>query len=566
MFSKPVLIYGTILMLIGLYWYQRFAVSSFFYSVLDASEYYLAGVDAVLHAHDRGFFLLLTSSISATAFVLFGYDYAHYMLLLFYFPSVFFSYILFRQLGLTVLLSLVMTFVYMSVPLHIWLDKTSFSEPLWQTLILLLLVIGYCFVTEEKIEKTTWGVWSFLLFLLPFSRGEAVVVAGMVLMLALYRAWQYERGVRPVFGILIGGLFLFAGIYITLHIRLPYLVTYQYARILPHATATKIMQLLLVGYGMLLLLPFIVQKLKQRITYFPIASMIVILGLAFKITTVALLANKKHIPISVLLYQNEYSFMVGHFGIWLTAMIAIGMVILYLKAWEGIPLPLLLVTLYALFYLPFAMQCSPFEREHEFFLYWSRYYEAVIMMVHLFALGILLQMIYDFIVKISFNERYASFAVLGISIFIVLNIFFHPFYTIVTKESYLANSQKLFSWLQKEVGTTPLTVVYASDVKYRNYGVKQLMNKGFDIVGLHIPYYRQVHAKALHEPLKLPAKTYRTKYLLCLGQTKCSLENKQYTLISTLHTDIQWRQHNKGYNVQQMKLHAYLYQKRKSSQ
>jgi len=539
-----------------LYLWQRAKISYFYFNVLDASDYYLAGVSSVLRGDDVGNFLPLSTALSATGFQLFGYKYAPIMTSIAYFPSLIWVYFLLRKMRLAPFMSYAFTLLFMSIPLNIWISKTPFSEGLWQMLLLIFLLISYQITAKKSVSYRTYIPMGILLILLPLSRGEGILVYGLVFFIALYHLWKFHH-IGYALLILSGLFWSILGLYISLKMRATYLLEHQFSRLIPDIDVGMLIGLVfmvLVGMAFFLLLVYRFKRFFHS-RWFPLT--VVVGTWMIKITFAWMLSVKKHILVYQLLYMNEYSFMLGNLGFPLTFMVVLGLILLHLKALKGDRLALLFVLLYTVFYIPFMMQNATFSKEHEFFLYWSRYYFSILMVVHLVALGMLFgyfdRWLKNFTTILPYTRvLFLLMVCLGLSVYSLDT----KMYAVVTKEGYLENSYKLFPWLQKHIGKETLSVVYATDIKYRNYGVKQLMRKGFHIVGLDIPYYRQVRADAFAKPLELPSQVFKRPYILCLSQLPCQISHPNLELVDMLELPVLWRNTREKKTIE---LKAYLY-------
>jgi len=529
-----------------LYIALRTQLHRFDFGVGDASDYYIAGVCSVTYGQDIGFFLPLTAAISALGYSMFGVDYAPAINVMLYMITVPIGYHLLRRLELDVWVSVLMTFFMIINPLSIWFSKTSFSEPLWQLLLLVFTIIFYRISSKEKLVFTEIGSYFLLLSLVPFLRGEGVLYYGLVVFFALYHFWKYGNLKSAL--ILMFGLFVIAGsIQLTLGIRAHYLLEWQFSRILPGITAIQLMSILYSIAGMMMVGMVLINLIKKSFLRIPLPLVVTLLAIAFKVAIAYVYAQKKTVPFMELLVFREYGLALGNFGLPLTVFIAIGLLLLHYKAILGERIALLMVVIYAIFYLPFIMQGVTFQDPHEVFLYWNRYYFSIFMMIHLFSLALVLQFMYEKSVKFIESSHYRAIGIVMVMITVSLFSLNLKVLNITSAEAYLENSHKVFSWIKQRVGRQSISVLYDDAIRYERhnglYDAKVFTSRMFTVRKINAKGWQKVHVKQLESNIKLNKEMYQGRYLVCISSKKPKLKNKALTLVDQTMFPITWREH-----------------------
>ena len=539
----------SLLLTIGLgllYFALRTQLHRFDFGVGDASDYFIAGVCSVTFSQDIGFFLPLTASISALGYSVFGMTYAPFIDVLLYAATIPLGYILLRKLGVNVWVSVVMTLFFIINPLSIWFSKTSFSEPIWQLMILLFAMVFYRISSNERLKTTEVIAYFLIVALVPFLRGEGALYYGLVTFFVLYHFWKYTNLKSAL--ILMLGLFVIAGsIHLTLGIREHYLLSWQFSRVIPGITTQQLMLILYGVAGVMMGLLILLNFIKKGFSQIPFAFIVTLLALAFKIVVAYLYMGKKSVPFMELLVYREYGLALGNFGLPLTLLIGVGLVLLHYKAMKGEKVALLFVVVYAISFLPFVMQGVTFHDPHELFLYWSRYYFSVVMVVHLFSLALVWEFMYEQSQRVVESSKYRVvlvFIIIGIVSSLSLNL---KVLDIVTNEAYLENSDKVFTWLKKRVKNQPISVLYDDAIRYERhnglYDAKVFTARMFTVVKIQAKAWQKVKQSQLTGTVKLNKEMYRGRYLICISSQKPMLDNKALILVDQTMFPISWREH-----------------------
>ena len=547
---KSSLVSSLLVVVLGLlYFALRTQLHRFDFGVGDASDYYIAGVCSVTYSQDIGFFLPLTASVSALGYSVFGVDYAPFINVMLYAVSVPLSYFLLRQLGLTVWMSLLMTLFLIMNPLSIWFSKTSFSEPIWQLMLLLFALFFYRIMSKEHLKSTETVALFLILGLVPFLRGEGVLYYGLVLFLALYHFWKYSNLKSAL--ILVFGLFIIAvSIHLTLGIRAHYLLEWQFSRIIPNITAFQLMSILYgVATGFIIIF-LLLNSVKKGFSRLPLPFIVTLFAILFKVVIAYIYALKKPPSFTDFLFLHEYELALGNFGLPLTVCIGLGLLLLHVKAMKGDRLALIFVVMYAIFYVPFVMQGVTFHDPHEVFLYWNRYYFSILMMIHLFSLALVLQLIYEQSQKLIESSAYRALLLTILMITISLFSLNLKVEQIVIKEAYLENSYKVFPWLVKRVGQNPIVVMYDDAIRYERhnglYDAKVFVSRMFTVMKVNAKAWQKVKVTQLDSNIKLNKNMFKGKYLVCISSEKPELQNPELRFIAQTVLPITWREHYKA--------------------
>lgn len=535
-----------VILLFILYISLRTELPRFDFSVGDASDYYMAGVCSVTYNQDIGFFLPLTASVSAIGYTVFGIEYTPMINVLLYGISIPLSYFLFKRLGLDTLVSITMSIFLMFTPLSIWFSKTSFSDPIWQLMLLIFTILAIYITDKKKPDFKVFIALFLLLGLIPFLRGEAVLFYGLLLLAVLYHLWKFMRPLTALF-IISSFTMLIIGTYLVLMVRSHYLLGWQFSRIIPHITAEQLMNILYVSYVIVIILIVLLSRVPKWFSRIKLPLILTVLAILFKIAIAYIYAHKKSGEFIDFFFMNEYSFILGNFGMVLSIFIVLGLLLVYYRAIKGDRLSLILVVMYTIFYIPFLMQNITFQDPHELFLYWNRYYFAILMMIHVFVLSLIVQMIYEQLKKIIGNKEMRWFIVTTLLLGVSLWSMNTKVQALTIQEAYLENSYKIFPWLVKRVGRKPIAVVYDNSVKYRRhngmYDLKVFVARMFTVMKINAKSFQKNSAKELGHALEFSPTIGKNKYVLCLSSEKCHLENDTLFLVDSIILPISWREH-----------------------
>lgn len=535
--------------LMVLYFMLRHELHRFDFGVGDASDYFIAGVCSVTYGQDIGFFMPLMAAISGVGYDILGLEYTPWINVLLHSMTIPVGYFILRKLGLSSIVALLSSVVIIFAPSSIWFAKTSFSEVLWQTFLLLFIFLSYKVIKKEVIEiKYVLTIW-LMMFLVPFIRGEGVLYFGFLTFVALFHFWKHQH-FKSALSMLLGLFILSASINITATLRPVYLLEWQFSRMIPHITAEQLSVLLYGISGLVVVLLLGLYVVRNVFSKIKIPLIITILAIVLKITIAYLYAIKKGLVFSDLLFFNEYGMAVNNFGLPLTLLILVGLILLHYHAMKGNFVALLLVVVYIISYVPFVMQAVTFEDVHAFFFYWNRYYFSVIMMIHLFSLGLVFGFISKKLSNIIKNKLYVSALMIAVVLGITFLSINSKLLTIVVNEAHQKNAYKLYPWLKNYVKNNSLVVVYDSSVKYKqnkahlgNYHLKTLTSRAFSTFKIYTKGWEAVTPDKLKNGYKHKLDTKKNKFVLCLSSDECHLTNNNLVKVDSILLPIEWREH-----------------------
>ena len=535
--------------IVVLYFSLRIILHRFDFSVGDPSDYYLAGVCSITYHQDIGFFLPLTASISAVGYAIFGLKYAPFINILVQLLALPLGCTILRKLNIATFIALLITILITVLPLNIWFSSTSFSDPIWQICLLIYILLAHKILSQDTLPYKILVALFLLLVLVPFLRGEAVLYFALIGVLSLYHFWQYGR-LKTASLLMFGLIILSLSIQATLGIRSHYLLQMQFSRVIPGITEEILLSLLygasFIGFILLGFLGLI----KKHFQKYSFTFLFTTILLLFKFIFAYYYSQKEDLSFSHLLILNEYSFAHGNFGLPLTLLIFLGLILLYISAFKGNRLSFLLILVYTIFYIPFIMQKVTFFDPHAFLYYWNRYYLSALMMIHLFALAFMLQTIYilmqKYLIKISKPALFLT------SIFIIISAFSLPLnmYKIVLTEPHQKNASILVPWMKRQVRNQPISVVYDSTIIYKqNKGhigtnhIKYLISRLFSVFKINAKEYQGIYPSQLDSNLTFHADLSQRRYVLCVAKKPCRLQNSYLHYVDTLTLPLSWREH-----------------------
>jgi len=550
-----------VLTFITLYVIQRLNLSDSSFITGDASDYYWAGVSSVLKGDDIGFFLPLSSAISAIGFKIFGLGSLSAITVTVHIAVMPIYYFIFRKIGLGAILSLLLISLIQIVPLDIWFSKTTFSEPIWQVLLLMLIYLSYKILDSDRFSWSTYIPFFILISLLPMSRGSAVFIYGAIYFLAIYSFWRYGR-LKIALWILLSMLVLTLSIEYTLPIRYRYLVGWQYSRIIPGVNIAQLVTIFYSVTAMFIASIFSIAWIKERFRSLNLHLILVTLAIIMKIVVALLFSIKKGVPFVNLLILNEFGLARGNLGIILVVLIVVGLGYIYYRAaFKDDKLSLILVVAYTLFSIPFVMQNVTIWDQHDMFIYWHRYYFSELFVIHMVALAMVVKLLYMLNSKLRIREMYF----ISMLSMIVAGVFLYsisiPLHNVVTKEASLPKSSELFSWISDRSKAKSVSVVYDDDIHYGIYNAQQLIYRGLYVTGVDVKSYISMPKERLNRDMKFSPKVLDGDQILCLSTTSCELDLEQFTLVDRFAMSLWWRR--SGIDIyrqrEHLNIYAYLY-------
>lgn len=539
--DSPYYAITSIVSLLLLYFVQRIYPLDFSYVIGDGSDYYWAGVSSVLKGDDIGFFLPLTSSIDAIGFKLFGFEYLAFAETILYSSTLPLLYFILRKLQIHQLQAFVFVFLFQMVPLDIWISKSTFSEPVWQVLILLFIYYSMVLTESGRVKFTTLLPYLLLMLLIPMSRGSAVLFYATIGLLSIYSFWRYGQ-IKTALWIAFGIVLLGISIHYSLGIRARYLLEWQYSRLIPNVTAVKLMSILYGATAFFCFILFLFHSYKKKFRAINFSHLVVPLAILFKVEVALFFAMKKELPWQNLLFMNEFGLLRGNLGMPLALITLFSLALMHIRAFKGDRSSLVLVIFYAIFSIPFAMQNVSVLDQHEMLLYWHRYYFSEFFVIHILSIALAAKLFYDLLSILPFKELTKSIIILLPAV----GLFFYSInltlYNIVTSEGYLSKSSQIFSWLNQRAKGKKVAVVYDSNIHYGVFDANQLLYRGFYVTtAVDVKNYKKVSQKDLNSNIELSAKMLDSDRVLCLSTVRCDIESDRLRLVDTTLVPLWWR-------------------------
>jgi hypothetical protein len=402
-----------------------------------------------------------------------------------------------------------------------------------------------------------------MLVIVPFVRGSAVLLFGFIIFLSYFHYWKYQN-IKSALMLLSTIFFIALAIHYSLSIRPRYLLEWQYSRIMPDVTIHSLMIILYLVplLFMLMLAVFNMEAIKNRFKKINLPFVIIIFIIFFRIIVAYIFSIKKNMDFLDLLIFNEWGVVQGNLGFILACLVVTGLLFMYYKAARGDEKILVLLVLYTIFYIPFTMQEVSFSKDHAILLYWSRYYFSEILIFHIASLAILTRLFYHYLLhKVDNNLLRKSLFTVTLAAIFLVSVNKKLLY-IVSTEGYLTNASSVFSFLKDKKNLKNTSVIYSEDIHFGIYRAKQLLHKGFYVLGIRPVRYWKFEEGKLDTPVKIPANVARSNTLLCLSASKCRLDADSYILIDSLNKTIMWREHDPENNHNAMnviKMNVSLY-------
>jgi hypothetical protein len=538
-----------VLSLLVLFFLLRINISDFSLFVGDASDYLWSGVGSVTQGVDTGFFLPLSASVSGMGYQIFGLKYISFSTTLVYSSVIPTLYFLLKETKLEIYQIILGIIFFISTPLSIWFSKTTFSEPVWQALLIMLLVYATRFLETRKPSYLEILPLFALIGLTIFSRGSSVFLFGLLVFLTVYHFWRYQNN-KILIIFLVSILFLDLIFFYILQIRSPYLIGWQFSRVISDITSAKLIILLLGLLFVCSVLFYAINRYKEQFSKLNFPFVIVVITIIVKIT-VAYYFSTKSIQFGFWeqFIGKELSFSIANFGYVLTTMTIFGMMCMYFKAAKGNELYLVFIVFYSLFFIPFSMMSINYELPHDLFLYWNRYYFSEIFLIHIFSILVAFNVIYTIIKKYVVNKGYLNSLFILILLAILTFTFNSKLFSLTTENGYLTKSSELFQWVGEKTKNSKLLVLYDPKIKYGPYNAKQLMEIGFSKLRNKSAFYQQSTTAGLDDKKFIEKhQNIENTLLLCLSTKPCSYKSENIELIDKLHFSVEGLQHRPKLN------------------
>ncbi len=549
-------VFLVILMLL-LYFVLRLKLLDFSLIVGDASDYLWSGVGSVVSDSSHGFFLPLSSSVAGIGYEVFGLKHISFMTTIIYSASLPLFYFLLRAVNIRPYPAVAFVLFFASLPLPIWFSKTTFSEPIWQILLLLLLTYSFKSLKTEKPSYMDFLPLFAVVGLAIFSRGSSIFLFGYITFLALYHFWIYQnKKVLYVFSALLLYFdILFASV---LYIRTKYLIGWQFSHIIHDITLTKLMMLLLIVTTLLFVVFYILGRHQGFYKKLNFPLVITLFAIFIKILVSYYFASlDNRFTFFDELFFLEFHFAVYHFGYYFALLALAGLIYLYYKAAKGNTFFLLLVVFYTLFNITFVMMDTYSEKLHAVFLYWHRYYFSEIFIVHFFAIILALGLIYKFIHFHIGNKKYALSIFLVLILIPFLFTFNTKLFSTVTKNGYLSGASEFYEWVGQKTKNKKLYILQDTTINLTGYSLESLTGAGFPRLGIDVINYQKIPPR----PQKIDGEFGDTEFddtlILCLSKKPCTFADNSVVLLDQYYTSLEWITHNAGKGITD--IGAYLY-------
>ncbi len=548
---------ATVTIMLLLYFTLRLNLLDFSLIIGDASDYLWSGVGSSVKESTHGFFLPLSSSIAGMGYELFDLKHIPMMTTIIYSATLPILYFLLKAAKLKPYTAIAFILFFTSLPLPIWFSKTTFSEPIWQILLLLILTYSFKLLKTEKPHYGDFIILFILIGLAIFSRGSSIFLFGYITFLALYHFWIFQNTkILFVFSaLLIYFDTLFSYI---LHIRSKYLIGWQFSHIIPDITLGKLMTLILIGTAVLIIIFYILERYQKKYIKFNFPLIITFFTIMIKVLVSYHFSSvDDEFTFIDELFLIQFNFAVYNFGYFFALLIVIGVLYIYSGAIKGKILFLLFVVFDALFSIPFTMMDTYSDKFHALFFYWHRYYFSEIFIVHLFALILALGLIYKLIYIRLEKKKYIlpTFLIL-ISVSFLLTSDTKLFST-VTKNGYLTGASDFYEWTIKKTRNKRLYILQDTAINFSDYNIESLTSAAFPRLGINVLGYKNIPPR----PQKIVGDFGDTEYddtlILCLSEKPCIFASDDVVLLDHYFTSLEWITHNSGKKITD--IGAYLY-------
>ncbi len=548
---------ATITIMLLLYFILRLNLLDFSLIVGDASDYLWSGVGSVVKESAHGFFLPLSSSVAGMGYEIFDLKHIPLMTTIIYSATLPILYFLLKVANLKPYMAIIFVLLFACLPLPIWFSKTTFSEPIWQVLLLLILTYSFKLLKTKKPSYGDFLPLFIIVGLAIFSRGSSIFLFGYITFLALYHFWVHQNTkVLLIFSVLL--LYFDTLFAYVLYIRNQYLIGWQFSHIIPNITLGKMMALLLLGTAVLLLIFYILKRYQKKYIKFNFPLIITSFAIILKILVSYYFASKDdRFTFIDEFFLVQFNFATYHFGYFFALLIVIGVLYIYARAIKGKILFLLLIVFDALFSIPFIMMDVYSQKFHAIFLYWHRYYFSEIFIVHLFAIILTLGLIYKLIYVRLVNKKYTLPTFLVLILIPFLLTFDTNLFSTVTKNGYLTGASNFYEWISNKTRNKRLCILQDSTINFSDYNLESLTGAAFPRLGINVMGYKDIPLR----PQKIVGDFADTEYdetlILCLSKKPCTFARNNVVLVDQYFTSLGWITHNSGKKITD--IGAYLY-------
>lgn len=489
----------------------RANVSDFSLFVGDASAYTWDAVLAIEEGVDRGFFLPLSSAVAAVGYAWFGLEYVAFGNI---FTAVFSSFLLYRiviNLTSSKTISFAAAAMLVLHPLSIWFSKTAFSETGWQCIVLACLLA----VQGLRREQFRFGIIALglLLALSAFSRGTAPFLFTTVLVGVLLTDAIPLRN-RIVASLALSAVFL-TSLATALYIREPYLIGWQYARVMESITSFGVVS---VVAGVTVAVIMGVALFTKRIGR--LAAMAAMLVGLIGVKVASAVALSEATRMDDLLVRNELSLAIANFGVQGVAFALIGMLAMLNAAMRGNIAFLVVIAGYCLSTVPFNLVDLPAESAHEVVFYWSRYFYSDMFVYYVVAIVTGLSATVRWLLGLTpLRIRVSGSVIHGIGILLVFTGINWNAVLYASQTGYLDGSSQLMEFVRDTVKGRDAVVLADSKLRYGPYGPEPLL-RGLPIFAPSIAGVKSVQTSKAAEL----GDSYRR--VVCINLQSCESDER----------------------------------------
>lgn len=520
------------LFLFVIYCLFRWRLSDFSLSVGDASSYTWDGVFFSEFKKDSGFFPPLTSSIAALGFELFGLEKIASIFVFYAFLTLPLCYIFLASTRFDRKFALITIFLLAFAPLHIWYSKSTFSESIWQVLIVSGMASLALFdIRSARAITFSLLALSLVVFASVFARGTAIffVLAVVVVIYGLDDFGWRKRLLATTVLVLV----FLIGFWIILEIRAPYLIGWQFERVISGVTPSGLIFLIsacfFVGVTGLAIIDFRFAEKKQKLF-----RCLLIAGLAaLKIIFCIILHGKNNQSFYDLLILNESLYMRSAFS---DFGIALSLGAFFYLMLEGVRHgggAFIIIVFYFCFSIPLALQSAGVKMEHEVLLYWHRYFFSELFLLVFLAISVFSGKISAWLTSFISHKNNLQFFALCIFFALLLLSQNYMYFKEVQGRSYLSGSADLIEWIKNVSQKYPVYLYLDSNVSYGGYDAPFLLRE--------IRRYG-VNVKKLQKSIPL-ARHPGNVVVICAVDYNCSGSTNGY-LVSKYSGAVSWVQHS----------------------
>lgn len=478
--------------------YLRLPLSDFALNVGDGSSYFWDGVRAVNGHADAGFFPPLSSSISSVGYFFFGLD----AVPAFHMAVSVVSVLLFAGAVYVIfgnwIYAAIAAALFAVHPLNIWFAKTTYSETLWQPIILICLA---AFASRER--RKTLFILCAVAALSTLVRGSSLFLVFAILT-ALMSVRQERLFVRTLDAAIIVVLF---GISfgLNLNIRSGYLIGWQFTRIWSGATPLGIWALVMASLSLFVVAAAICERLfGERARRY-----ITLLGLvAVKVGAAAGFAAIGKGEFFKLLIGNETGWSIATFGLAGAIIALVGGVLTAWCAVVGREWAIFSVAIYAFASIPFALQNFGVEQWHEMYFYYGRYFHSELLVVYVLFWVVTLAGVASILSRSAFGKQAATAAfVVGAAGSVAWGEVRH-----LSGQAYLVGGVDVIKYLSSLEADGEIVIISDRSHLYNRYNAKHLLDG--------IPNLKPVRIVEIDEDDGFP-QIERGRTVVCVSNDFC---------------------------------------------